>query len=97
MELGAAQAVAQCHPVTACDLRGDSWGSLQGLCCQGFAAWKWPGGCPRVMGMRENPRGGRVVINVCEGRSSRGASGAKVCGIGLAWVLTEAASGASQG
>lgn len=50
-----------------------------------------------MMGMRENPRGGRVVINVCEGRSSRGASGAKVCGIGLAWVLTEAASGASQG
>lgn len=32
----AAQAAAQCHPVTACDLRGDSGAQLRWLCCKGF-------------------------------------------------------------
>lgn len=40
MELGAAEAGAQCHPVTACDLRGDSWGRAGAacfwVCCKGF-------------------------------------------------------------
>lgn len=69
MELGAAEAGAQCHPVTACDLRGDSWGRA-GAACSGFAAKVF-----RYQRIRRNPRIGPcccLVTGAREGRSSRG-------------------------
>ena len=103
----AAQAEAQCHPVTACDLRGDSWGRAAAA-CSGFAAKiLGPGsrseGIPRQWRIRENPRHQPCccfVMKVHKGRSSRTVTvrlerGFRVTG--LVQVLTEAESKASWG
>lgn len=98
---GHAQAGAQCHPVTACDLRGDSWGSLQGDCCKGAEAWKLQRGHPRALWRTESRETIDVVALWLQGTRS------KALGLSChAWsegfaqltqVLTEAKCWASWG
>lgn len=84
----AAQAGAQCHPVTACDLRGDSWdkavGSLRWVCCKGFEAWKLQGGRRKAMERTGKPKKPAALL-LCDERARgakvprcHGASGARV-------------------